>query len=258
MPVITHSWPVDIRALDLSKGIHVIRATNFYFSPNASVVIREMREMRNKELLTTLRGERRTDLARPLSASQREHLRHVAHATTTLVESIEQGLRGSGIMLRALKFDEARASSTHPGTDVEQSNFHFDWPGSSLSDFPGENPQIYMNVAAYIARTFRYADTPIEEAARAVAKEGEDPRALTAHTVASRMIARGFTVRTVDIEPGDIAVFDGRRYLHDVGKGKWDAQGRFTAFHEADLAVALDFIDAPYHEKYDPKTSFLT
>lgn len=85
----------------------------FYFPDSlCKNAIHEMITLREQGLLTSLRGNRSTDLARPLPTEVREQVNIIAPNLVKLVTGIEKAIKGSDLFVRAIKIDEARISTT--------------------------------------------------------------------------------------------------------------------------------------------------
>jgi hypothetical protein len=68
-------------------------------------------------------------------------------------------------------------------------------------------------------------------------------------------------VEQIVIESGQLAIFDGRLFAHDAGKGRLRdlVAGRFVPSREPDLVITLDSKKTGFHEgMYDPSLPFLT
>jgi hypothetical protein len=229
--------------------------------PLSQAVIREMAQLRAAEILTVLRGGRRTDLARPLSPEQRAHV--LAYAPS-LVERIEAALGDGDLFLRTAKYDDARYSSTHQTDNLHGANEHFDAQEASLGQWSGEIHQYFANVAT-LPRQFRVLPVTLPEMLERLNADGH-LTGETAGTTKVRTILETFRavydepVEQIVIESGQLAIFDGRRFAHDAGKGRLRdlVQGRFVPSREPDLVITLDSKKAGFHEgMYEPALPFL-
>ena len=228
-------------------------------------VIHEMAALRQAEVLTVLRGGRRTDLARPLSGEQRAHVLARAPSIVELVERIEAALGDHDLFLRTLKYDDARYSSTHQTDNLSGANVHFDAQESSLGEWSGEIHQYFANVAS-LPRQFRILPVTLPEMIDRLVTDGHLTRD-EAMSTKVRTILTTFQsiyaepVEQIVIESGQLAIFDGRLWAHDAGKGRLRdlVAGRFVPSPEPDLVITLDSKKTGFHEgMYDPSLPFLT
>ena len=229
------------------------------------VVINEMAALRQAGVLTVLRGGRRTDLARPLAPEARAHVLAHAPNVVQLVERIEAALGDGDLFLRAVKYDDARFSSTHQTDNLSGSNVHFDAQEATLGEWSGEIHQYFANVAT-LPRQFRILPVTLPEMLERMVADGHlSPEGTT--SVRIRTILTTFQaiyaepVEQIVIESGQLAIFDGRLFAHDAGKGRLRdlVAGRFVPSREPDLVITLDSKKTGFHEgMYDPSLPFLT
>jgi hypothetical protein len=169
---------------------------------------------------------------------------------------VEGAIAGSDLFVRALKIDEARASTTGVGADKSQTNLHFDAELTTLADYPGPIFQYFVNVAL-LPRQFRIVPLPIADMVRLLIECQLMP-AREQHAWTPKLIVETFTkdfnapLEEIIIEPGSLAVFNGRVFAHDAGKGRISAlaHGRFVPTREPDFIIALDTVKTGYHEGY--------
>ncbi|MEA2574046.1 MAG: hypothetical protein QOH93_1344, partial [Chloroflexia bacterium] len=216
----------------------------------------EMQRLRDLGVLTELRGGRLTDLARPLSPEARRAVTEHCPSLVELVRRVEGAIAGSDLFIRALKIDEARASTTGVDTDKSKTNLHFDGELTSLAEYPGPIYQYFVNVAL-LPRQFRILPLPLRDMLQILldckllphdAEQACTPKA----------IVEAFTqhfdapLEEIIIETGSLAVFNGRVFAHDAGKGQIGplAWGRFVPTSEPDFIIALDTVKTGYHEGY--------
>lgn len=209
-----------------------------------------MERLRDRGALSALRGGRATDLPRPVAAETAEQARVEAPALVDLVAEVEAVLAGGPLFVRALKLDDARASTTAPEPARTATNFHFDAEKSSLADYPDPVFQFYLN-AGRLERQFRILPFDRETVLGCV---GRTERAeLPLEEILRRFLSEGpAPVETIPVASGSLAVFDGRRFAHDAGKADVDAllAGRFEPAAEPDFVIALDTAETGYHEGY--------
>jgi hypothetical protein len=228
-------------------------------------VISEMAALRRAEVLTVLRGGRRTDLARPLAPEARAHVLAHAPNVVRLIERIEAALGDGDLFLRTVKYDDARFSSTHQTDNLSGANFHFDAQESSLGDWSGEIHQYFANVAT-LPRQFRILPVTLPEMLDRLVADGYLTHAAAMSTKVRTILARfqaiyAEPVEQIVIESGQLAIFDGRLFAHDAGKGRLRdlVDGRFVPSREPDLVITLDSKRTGFHEgMYDPSLPFLT
>jgi hypothetical protein len=228
-------------------------------------VISEMAELRRAEVLTVLRGGRRTDLARPLAPEARAHVLAHAPNVVRLIERVEAALGNDDLFLRTVKYDDARFSSTHQTDDRSGANFHFDAQESSLGDWSGEIHQYFANVAT-LPRQFRILPVTLPEMLARLVADGHLTREAAMSTKVRTILTTFQTiyaepVEQIVIESGQLAIFDGRLFAHDAGKGRLRdlVAGRFVPSREPDLVITLDSKRTGFHEgMYDPSLPFLT
>lgn len=224
----------------------------------------EMLRLRDEGVLTELRAGRLTDLPRPFSASTRQAVVERCPGIVELVRKVEAAIAGSDLFVRALKIDEARASTTGVDEDRLTPNLHFDGEKTNLSDYPGPIYQYFVNVAL-LPRQFRILPLPVEEMVRLLADRGLMPEREQRDWPLKR-VTDTFTshfnapLEEIIIEPGLLAIFNGRVFAHDAGKGQLGAlaRGRFVPTREPDFIIALDTIKTGYHHGlYFPEHSIL-
>ncbi|MGE3911996.1 MAG: hypothetical protein AB7K36_21735, partial [Chloroflexota bacterium] len=230
----------------------------------SQAVIREMAALRRDRILTELRGGRLTDLARPLAPAARAHVLAHAPSVVRLIERIEHALGDGDLFLRAVKYDDARFSSTHQTDNLAGQNFHFDAQEASLGAWSGEIHQYFANVAT-LPRQFRILPVTLPEMIERLVADGHLSQD-EAMSTKVRTILTTFQslydepVEQIVIESGQLAIFDGRLWAHDAGKGRLRnlAAGRFVPSREPDLVITLDSRKTGFHEgMYDPALPFL-
>ncbi|MCC7369244.1 MAG: hypothetical protein IT306_12520 [Chloroflexi bacterium] len=230
----------------------------------SQAVIREMAALRQAEVLTVLRGGRRTDLARPLSPEQRAHVRTHAPNLIDVIRRIEAALVDGDLFLRTVKYDDARYSSTHQTDNLGGENYHFDAQEATLDQWSGVIHQYFANVAT-LPRQFRILPVTLPEMIERLVQDGHLARE-AARTTKIRTILETFRARydepveQIIVESGQLAIFDGRLWAHDAGKGRLRdlVAGRFVPSREPDLVITLDSKKTGFHEgMYDPSQPFL-
>jgi hypothetical protein len=216
----------------------------------------EMLWLRDQRVLTELRGGRLTDLARPFSPEARRAVMGKCPRLVELISRVEGAIAGSDLFIRALKIDEARASTTGVGEDRSTTNLHFDAEMTSLADYPGPIYQYFVNVAL-LPRQFRIVPLPIPEMIRVLL----DRQLIPGHETQEwtpKALVETFTqhfnspLEEIIIEPGSLAIFNGRVFAHDAGKGRIGplVRGKFVPTPEPDFIIALDTTTTGYHEGY--------
>lgn len=222
-----------------------------------SELIREMEDLRAKKHLTELRGNRRTDLARPLKDSSRTYIEENCPTIRKVVRSIENNLSGSDYFIRALKIDDPRVSSTSPSQDALANNLHFDSEKTRLADLQGCHIYQFYGNLGQADRYFRFIGTPLWEM---FGKLVEANLLMTPEETTPQEVLRIFCETFVppieerSVPSGHITAFDGLNYAHDAGKVRLrDAPG-----NEQDIVITLDTISSGFHEGYYfPDRSFL-
>ena len=230
----------------------------------SSGAIKDLRRLRDAGVLTALRGGRRTDLARPLRADARALVRAECPSLVALIGRVEAAIAGGDLFVRAVKFDDARASTTQADADRTKPNLHFDAEQSSLAEYGDAVYQFYANVAR-LPRQFRVLPMPrpemIDQLLGAGLLSREEACRLPLAAILSRFRAAfPVPIETIVVESGQLALFDGRTFAHDAGKGAMRrlAQGTFVPSAEPDLVLALDAAKTGYHEGYyEPSRSIL-
>eukprot|EP00698_Gefionella_okellyi_P008750 TRINITY_DN2188_c0_g1_i1.p2 TRINITY_DN2188_c0_g1~~TRINITY_DN2188_c0_g1_i1.p2 ORF type:complete len:271 (+),score=48.39 TRINITY_DN2188_c0_g1_i1:97-813(+) len=212
--------------------------------------ITAMRRLRDSGHLVALRGGRLTDLAKPIKQSTLEFIAQHCAPLATLAQLVEQSLVGTDLFLRAFKCDCARASTTIPDSAaITESYFHFDAQESSLLQYSDPIWQFYMNVGQH-PRQFRVIPQCYSDMLNSVVLEGEDPASLTPLTVLRRKGAACPPPVTVQVDSGSMAIFNGRVWAHDAGKGTFDEYGKFVAADdEDDFVAAIDTKRTAYHDE---------
>lgn len=220
---------------------------------------REMRILREKKFLSTLRGGRFTDLARPLGKEVVTEIKENCPNLEKLVSLVEEKIADTNLFVRAIKIDEARRSSTAPSDDKNQTNFHFDGGKSSVRDFPDPVFQVFVNIGA-LPRQFYVITTPLDEMVRQL-KAQNFLNDFTAQNLPLNDILKMYQDKfdvnkeVVVVESGQMAIFDGKVFAHDAGKGLMRAlkDGDFRPSNEDDFVMVLDFKERGDHETtYDP------
>ncbi len=214
--------------------------------------------------LTALRGERKTDLARPLGASAAEHIRSRCPHLAALVTAVEGAIAGSDLFVRAVKHDRARASSTDASGDRARENLHFDAELSSLEEYDEPIFQFYLNVGRE-PRQFRILPLPLSAILARLVDCGdlapENVRRMPLGEILDRYRHRFTTpLEVIPVESLHLAIFDGRVFAHDAGKASLPSllEGRFEPSHEDDLVLALDATLTGHHRGlYHPARPFL-
>jgi len=231
----------------------------------SQAVINEMAELRRAEVLTVLRGGRRTDLARPLAPDARAHVLAHAPSVVELIQRVEEALGDGDLFLRTVKYDDARFSSTHQTDNLSGANFHFDAQDATLGEWSGEIHQYFANVAT-LPRQFRILPVTLPEMLERLVSDGhitaEGAMSIRVRTILTTFQAiYAEPVEQIVIESGQLAIFDGRLFAHDAGKGRLRdlAAGRFVPTREPDLVITLDSKKTRFHEgMYEPALPFLT
>jgi hypothetical protein len=89
----------------------------------------------------------------------------------------------------------------------------------------------------------------------------DEARTLPLEDILSRFrAAYSVPIETIVVESGHLALFDGRTFAHDAGKGVMRRllDGVFVPSAEADFVLALDTVKTGYHVgHYDPARSIL-
>jgi len=229
-------------------------------------VIQEMESLREAGNLTSLRGGRPTDLPRPLPEALRSHIKSQCPHLVELLHQVEALLVGSHLFVRAVKIDAPRASSTSPDGDPCQENLHLDAYKSSLADYAEPVYQFYLN-AGQQPRQFRILPVPLTEILNTLVAEGHTSQEEARTTPVGKLLTTYLKTRTepasietIPIPCATLAIFDGRTFPHDAGKGDPTAlaQGTFRPVQEPDLVLALDTKATGYHEGfYDPELGLL-
>ncbi|MBI3619965.1 hypothetical protein HY214_02365 [Candidatus Roizmanbacteria bacterium] len=226
--------------------------------------IKEMQKLRAEGLLTSLRGGRPTDLARPLTPKVRARIADGSPDLVNLIRRVEEGIKGGPLFIRTLKFDEARASTTQGEADKSKPNLHFDAEGSSRNDYGGPVYQFYANVSR-VPRQFNVLPIPLGEMIFLLKQNGlvtdQESQSLPLKGILARFTQRfNVPVEQIIVESGQLAIFNGRVYAHDAGKGqiRFLRNGEFRPSHEPDFVLALDTVTTRYYEGYyDPGQSIL-
>jgi hypothetical protein len=224
----------------------------------------EMQWLRDRKVLTQLRGGRLTDLARPFSPEARRAVTEKCPHLVELIRRLEGAIAGSELFVRALKIDDARASSTGVGANRSETNLHFDAEKSTLAQYPDPVYQYFVNVAL-LPRQFRILPLPITEMVRLLIDRELIPEDAVRVCTPEEMVetfTRHFnaSLEEIIIEPGCLAIFDGRVFAHDAGKGQIGqlVRGRFVPTREPDFVIALDTTKTGHHEGfYFPEQSIL-
>jgi hypothetical protein len=216
----------------------------------------EMERLRDQGVLTQLRGGRLTDLARPLSPEVRSVVVEQCPRLVELIRRVEGAIAGSDLFIRALKIDEARASTTGVGADKSKTNLHFDAELTTLAAYPGPIYQYFVNVAL-LPRQFRIVPLPITEMVRLLIDcklipQGEQQERTPKTLVETFTKHFNVPLEEIIIESGWLAVFNGRVFAHDAGKGRISAlvRGEFVPAREPDFIIALDTVKTGYHKGY--------
>lgn len=226
--------------------------------------IAELRRLREAGVLCALRGGRRTDLAHPLRADARAKIKADCPSLVDLIGRVEAAITGGDLFLRAVKLDEARASTTQADADRTKTNLHFDAERSSLAEYGAPVYQFYANVAR-LPRQFRLLPIPLPDMLDRLRRErlltSDEATTLPLEDILLRFRAAfSVPIETIVVESGQLALFDGRTFAHDAGKGVMRRllAGAFVPSAEADFVLALDTVKTGYHEGYyDPSRSML-
>lgn len=227
-------------------------------------IINEMRRLQEEDVLVELRGGRKTDLIRPLRPEVKTKLRNECPNLVELITSVEDAIAGKDLYIRGIKIDEARVSTTQPDSDITKPNLHFDAERSSLQEYAEPVYQYYANIG-YFPRQFRILPVPLSEMIFLLTQNNllseEEAAIVPVQTLLDRFTTH-FSVPSEEIivESGQLAIFDGRVFAHDAGKGRIGdlKRGRFMPTKEPDLLLALDSIKIPYYQGYYfPNLSFL-
>jgi hypothetical protein len=216
----------------------------------SEAAIDDMRSLRERGLLESLRGGRYTDLPRPLFPDQREALRSESENLAQLIRLVESSLSSTSLFVRAVKLDEARASTTAKSANVGEEFLHLDNYVGSYRQYPEPNFQYFLNVGQ-LPRVFRIVPISVRELMAGLVQATSVGLAYWRDVPPTGIVA--FVRGRYDIEPagieeivvpsGHVAIFDGRSFVHDAGKpdmqamlaGQW-----FTPSAEPDIVIALD------------------
>ncbi len=268
---------------DLASTVRVVRLpgpARDELRSKSPAALAELAELRAAGYLAALRGGRETDLARPLAAAARGFAHERCPNLRGLVEAVESVLAGGPLFVRTLKLDRARASSTDPSAELARTNLHFDAGKSCLAEYREPIFQFYLN-AGLEPRQFRILPVPRPELLARVAEatgraipdldhdpldrvlaeylQRVDPVEQVEHAEASdngehsKPEAR---LEWIPVPSGYLAVFDGRTFAHDAGKGAL-LGGRFEPSQEPDFVLALDTVTTGYHAgHYRPELPF--
>lgn len=250
----------------VDKSVKVIKLPVDLSDSLTAAMISEMETLRDIGVLTSLRGGRFTDLSRPLSPEARAAISEHGQSLAAFIRKVEDCLAGTGLFVRTIKLDEARASTTQSDPDKSKLNLHFDAEKAQHSTpyFPGPIYQYFANISR-LPRQFRIAPLTFPEIVAFLISEG----AITeeqASTLPTKDIRIEFLRRTslpleeIVIETARLAIFDGKNFIHDGGKGRISdlEQGRFVPTEEPDLVLTLDTVKTGFHVgNYFPEKSFL-
>lgn len=220
-----------------------------------------MEALRAAGLLVALRGNRPTDLPRPQAGRMASQVEELAPGLVALIGHVERFLHGGALFVRAIKLDDARASTTATSSDPAASNLHFDAEKSSLSDYAEPVFQFYLN-GGQLERQFRIL--PLARDALLASVPESDRRSLPLieileHYLEHRLERRPPRLETIPVPSGALAIFDGRQFAHDAGKNDIETlvSGRIEPASEPDLVIALDTIETGYHQgHYRPELPF--
>lgn len=248
----------------LDRLVRVVRLPVALEPELAASAIAEMGRLREQGDLTVLRGGRPTDLPRPLPAALRAKVRAGCRGLQELLRRVESALAGSSLFVRAIKIDEARASTTQPDADRAAGHLHFDAERSGLADYSEPVFQYYAN-AARLPRLFRVVPVPLPEMIAGLTRRGALASG-EAETLPLSEILRRFRAaadvspESIPVPSGCLALFNGRIFAHDAGKPDLGAlvSGRFEPAVEQDLVLALDNALTGHHRGYyNPEMPFL-
>lgn len=230
----------------------------------SAAAIQEVEMLRASGVLTELRGGRFTDIARPVRREVRNIIRMTSRNLITLIEQVERAIIGSDLFLRAIKFEEARRSTTSVDSDLLSENLHYDAELSSLAEYPGPVYQFYLNVGTE-PRQMRILPLTLRELSRflverlLLTEEATQTTSLKEQLDLFRQEVES-VVEEIVVESGQMTVFNGRVFAHDAGKGRLEAliEGTFVPSTEPDLVFALDTTITGYHvDFYNPELSFM-
>lgn len=244
--------------------VKVVRLPVAIPSDLSATAIREVEMLRASGVLTELRGGRFTDIARPIKREVRDIIRMTTRSLADLIELVENALAGGELFVRAIKFEEARRSTTGVNPDILTENLHYDAELSNLAEYSGPVYQFYLNVATE-PRQMRILPITLTEMSRFLVEWGPLAEEAT-ETVSLKEQLELFrqevesVVEEIVVELGQMTVFNGRVFAHDAGKGRLEAltEGFFVPSTEPDLVFALDTTTTGYHVGfYDPELSFL-
>ena len=218
---------------------------------------RECSALREQGRLTVMRGERGTDLLRPLSPDLAERLR-ARPALSALITQVESAIRVTGLFLRAIKFDDARASSTSKLADKLSTNLHFDAERATPRTFNGSIRQFYLNLSP-TPRHFLIVPVSLGEMIDALGDRTEEP---VGHTLQRYIDRFGLQVEVTPAAPFSLVIFDGRAFAHDAGKftcASFESpEGPLALAPKPDLIAGLDALESNYeHTGYRPEIPFL-
>ncbi|MEM6792348.1 MAG: hypothetical protein AAF725_00070 [Acidobacteriota bacterium] len=217
----------------------------------------ECRTLRSRGSLTVMRGDRPTDLLRPLSPDLAERVRSCP-ALRQVLEWLEGGdLAGSGLFVRSIKFDDARASSTARDPRRLATHLHFDAERATPKTFSGSIRQFYLNLSS-TPRHFLIVPVALEEMLAA----GEHPEEPVGGTLERFLDRFGTLAEVTAAPPFSLVVFDGRAFAHDAAKFEHssflDEGAPLELAREPDFIVALDALETNYeHVGYRPEAPFL-
>ena len=203
-------------------------------------------------------------MARPLKPEIRQLIKQSYPHLVELITKVEAVTKGSDLFIRAIKMDEARASTTQKEEDRKKGNLHFDAEKSSLEQYGDPVYQFYANVSR-LPRQFQIIPTALPEMLDQLVANGnllETDRLTTPLERVLQLYLEHFpvTYEQIIIESGHLSIFDGRRFAHDAGKGRMRTirQGGFEPSNEPDLLLAFDTPKTGYHTGfYDPQQSLL-
>lgn len=222
----------------------------------SELALNETMSLRDAGYLSTLRGGRRTDLARPLAADVRSAIESNCPALQELVRKIETGIYGSHLFIRAIKLDDSRMSTTQPDTSAVHTPYlHFDAQGYSLTEYFSPVYQYFANIGT-LPRIFTILPIPAPEMIKKLVEDGENESVLRATKMQDllTMFQSRFKIpyERIVINSGQMAIFDGRAFAHDGGKMDMDAlsEGKFIPSPEPDFVLTLDSVINSYHEGY--------
>lgn len=238
---------------DLNRKIKVIKL----LEPPKDLLhssIGEMLRLKKMGMLTALRGNRQTDLARPVNQVTLNFIQSNLPNLIKLINLIEQRLYNSQLFLRALKIDGPRISTTSPSGNIYDQNIHFDAEKSSKQEWGDPIVQYYGNLGTEPRQFTIYPISLLSMVKKIESKFNYGETSLLKIPLKKilSIYLKNFETQphTIDINSGELAIFDGRSFAHDGGKNPQKST-------EPDFVMTLDSKFNGKHEFYDPFKKFL-